>query len=249
MNTKERSAMLLVAALLLLSVIPIAAGIYRLTSLAGGAEVTPANARFFETPLPVVLHILSSGVYAILGAFQFAPGLRRRKPGWHRAAGRLLVLCGLLVGLTGLWMTLFYPIPYGGKLLFSLRLLFGSAMVVSILLGFTAILRGDVTRHRAWMTRGYAIGLGAGTQVLTETAGTLVIGSPDDLSKALFMGAGWVINLAVAEWAIRRVRTSDNIRNGGEKDESNRIRAVRASGCLAAERGRQAGTQRQRDLD
>ncbi|NIK76438.1 hypothetical protein FHS15_001563 [Paenibacillus castaneae] len=87
-------------------------------------------------------------------------------------------------------MTLFYPIPYGGKLLFSFRLLFGSAMVVSSLLGFTAILRGDMTRHRAWKTRGYAIGLGAGTQVLSEMAGTLIIGPPGDLSKALFMGAG-----------------------------------------------------------
>ncbi|WP_207671240.1 DUF2306 domain-containing protein [Paenibacillus cymbidii] len=166
--------------------------------------MTPANARFFETPLPVVLHILSACVYAILGAFQFAPGFRRRMPDWHRAAGRILVISGLMVGLTGLWMSLFYSIPYSGKLLFSLRLLFGSGMVVSILLGFSAILRGDVARHRAWMIRGYAIGLGAGTQVLTEMAGTLVFGPPDELSKALFMGAGWVINLAVAERAIRR---------------------------------------------
>ncbi|MBO9608657.1 MAG: DUF2306 domain-containing protein [Paenibacillaceae bacterium] len=166
--------------------------------------MTPANARFFETPLPVVLHILSASVYAILGAFQFAPGFRQRKPGWHREAGRVLIISGLMVGLTGLWMTLFYSIPYSGKLLFLLRLLFGSGMVVSILLGFSAILRGDVARHRAWMIRGYAIGLGAGTQVLTEMAGTLIFGSPDDVSKALFMGAGWVINLAVAEWAIRR---------------------------------------------
>ena len=54
----------------------------------GGAEITPANARFFASPLPVVLHILSASVYAILGAFQFAPGFRRRMPGWHRV-GRL----------------------------------------------------------------------------------------------------------------------------------------------------------------
>jgi len=33
--------------------------------------------------------------------------------------------------------------------------------------GFIAIRRGDMIRHRAWMTRAYAIGLGAGTQALT----------------------------------------------------------------------------------
>jgi hypothetical protein len=54
------------------------------------------------------------------------------------------------------------------------------------------------------MARGYAIGLGAGTQVLTLAAGEIIAGPPSELSRALLMGAGWVINLAVAEWAIRK---------------------------------------------
>jgi hypothetical protein len=33
------------------------------------------------------------------------------------------------------------------------------------------IRRSDLSRHRAWMTRGYAIGLAAGTQALTLAAG------------------------------------------------------------------------------
>jgi len=203
--TKAASAAWLIAALLVLSAIPLAAGALRLTQLAGSAEITPANARFFASPLPIVLHIVSAGVYAILGAFQFAPSFRRRWPGWHRVAGRLLVTCGLLVGLSGLWMTLFYPWPKGdGELLYALRLLFGSAMVVSIVLGFAAIRRRDVKQHRAWMTRGYAIGLGAGTQVLTLMAGAVIAGPPSELSRALLMGAAWVINLAVAECAIRK---------------------------------------------
>jgi uncharacterized membrane protein len=202
---KAGSAKWLVTALLVLSAIPLAAGAFRLTQLAGGAEITPANARFFVSPLSIVLHIVSAGVYALLGAFQFASGFRRRRPGWHRMGGRLLILCGVLVGLSGLWMTLFYPWPAGdGTLLYILRLLFGSAMVGSIVLGFTSIRRGDVNGHRAWMLRGYAIGLGAGTQVLTLAAGELIAGPPSELSRALLMGAGWVINLAVAEWAIRK---------------------------------------------
>jgi uncharacterized membrane protein len=203
--TKAGSAKWLVAALLLLSAIPLTAGAVRLTQLAGGAEITPANARFFASPLPVVLHIVGAAVYIILGAFQFAPGFRRRRPGWHRAAGRLVVLCGLLVGLSALWMTLFYPWPAGdGALLAALRLLFGSAMVGSIVLGFTAIRRRDVRRHRAWMMRGYALGLGAGTQALILAAGAVILGPPSELSRALLMGAAWVINLAVAEWSIRK---------------------------------------------
>ncbi len=124
------AAWLAVAGLLLLSAIPLISGAFRLNQLGSGADITPANARFFASPLPVVLHIVSAAVYAILGAFQFPAAFRRRWPRWHRAAGRLLVVCGLLVGLSGLWMTLFYPWPDGdGVLLYLFRLLFGSAMV------------------------------------------------------------------------------------------------------------------------
>jgi hypothetical protein len=102
-------------------------------------------------------------------------------------------------------MTLFYALPESdGQLLNGMRLVFGSAMVASIVLGFTTIRRGDVRRHRAWMMRGYALGLGAGTQVLTLAAGEVIAGPPSELSRALLMGAAWAINLAVAEWAIRK---------------------------------------------
>ncbi|WP_449061785.1 DUF2306 domain-containing protein [Planomonospora algeriensis] len=193
------------AMLILLSAVPVVAGAVRLTELTGGAEITPENARFFAVPLPVVLHIVSVSVYSVLGAFQFAPGFRRRRPGWHRAAGRVLVPAGLVAALTGLWMTVFYPYPAGGSdLLSGIRLVFGTAMALAIVLGFAAIRRRDVVRHRAWMIRGYAIGLGAGTQVLTHLPWVLVFGAPGEVATALLMAAGWVINLAVAEWAVRR---------------------------------------------
>jgi hypothetical protein len=214
---KSRSAKWLIAGLLFLSAIPMAAGAVRLTRLTGGAEITPANARFFASPLPVVLHIVGASVYAVLGAFQFSTAFRRRRPGWHRVAGRLLIPFGLLVGLSGLWMTLFYPRPAGdGDLLAAFRLLFGSATIVSIVLGFAAIRRRDIKGHQAWMMRAYAIALGAGTQTLALMIGELIAGKPSELSRALLMGAAWVINLAVAEWAIRkrpapRARTSSTV--------------------------------------
>jgi hypothetical protein len=76
---------------ILLSAIPLIFGAVRLNELANGAEITPANARFFASPLPVVLHIVGAGVYALLGAFQFVSRLWRRGTGWHRWVGRLLL--------------------------------------------------------------------------------------------------------------------------------------------------------------
>ncbi|MBC8133562.1 MAG: DUF2306 domain-containing protein, partial [Deltaproteobacteria bacterium] len=106
---------------------------------------------------------------------------------------------------SGLWMQAYYHLPNNdGEFLAVLRVLFGSAMLASLLLGVAAILRRDFVGHGAWMLRGYAIGMGAGTQVLTNVPWILIRGEPDESTRAILMGAGWVINVAVAEWIIRR---------------------------------------------
>ena len=191
--------------LLVLGMLPVIAGAFRLAQLSGVSDAMSANARFAPMPLPVVLHIVSAIVFATLGPLQFVAGFRRRWPAWHRVAGRLLVACGLLVALTGLWMTLFYAPPDGtGVLLFVSRIVFGSAMLVSIVIGFVVILRRDVQGHRAWMARGYAIGLGAATQMLLLMVAEIVAGRPNELTHDSLTALSWVINLAVAEWAIRK---------------------------------------------
>ncbi|MGZ8493416.1 MAG: DUF2306 domain-containing protein [Gemmatirosa sp.] len=194
------------ALLVLLSLVPAVMGTARLAELAAGGAVTPENARFYARPLPVVLHVLAVVPYSLLGALQFAPAFRRRHRGWHRAVGRLLVPCGLVAALTGLWMAHFYPWPAGdGQALYIERLVFGSAMLASIVLAVDAIRRRDFASHGAWMTRAYAIGLGAGTQGLTHLPWfVLAEGKPGEMPRAVMMGAAWLINVAVAEWAIRR---------------------------------------------
>ena len=209
-TTSSASADWLVpVALIALSFIPVAAGLVRLAGLAGGAAITPENARFFAMPLPVVIHILGATIFCILGAFQFSPGLRRRRPAWHRVAGRILIPCGLAAGLSGLWMTHFYPLsPHlQGNFLYGFRILIGSAMVMSIALSFSAILRRDIARHRSWMMRGYAIAQGAGTQALVSILWLVILGTPSELVRDLLLIAGWIINLAVAEWIIRANRS------------------------------------------
>jgi uncharacterized membrane protein len=191
-------------ALVALALIPALAGSLRLVELFGGAQLMPANPRLAASPVPVVVHIISAVSYAVLGAFQFSPGLRRRHPKWHRLSGRPLVLLGLAVAFSALWLTLFYARQPGtGTLLYIFRLIFGSGMAAGIVLGFNAIRRGDVARHLAWMTRAYALALGAGTQVFTQALGNAVFGA-GELTTSLMMGAGWAINLGVAEYLIRR---------------------------------------------
>jgi uncharacterized membrane protein len=190
--------------LVALAAIPVLGGTGRLVELLGGPAVLPADLRFAASPAPLVVHVVAAVVYAVLGAFQFSASLRRRRPRWHRRAGRLLVVLGLAVALSGLWMTLLYPRKEGtGELLYLFRLIASSGMGISVVLGLAAIRRRDIARHRAWMTRAYALALGAGTQAFTVGFGEAVFGA-GVVRTDLMMGAGWVINLAVAEWVIRR---------------------------------------------
>jgi uncharacterized membrane protein len=191
-------------ALIALVLVPAIFGSLRLIEFAGGPQLMPPDSRFTASPLPLVVHIVSALGYTVLGAFQFSASLRRRRPGWHRAVGRVLLVLGMAVALSALWMTLDYPRQPGtGVLAYLFRLAFGSGMAASIILGFTAVRRRDIPRHRAWMTRAYALALGAGTQVFTKGIGPAVFGT-SELTLDLSLGAGWAINLAVAEYVIRR---------------------------------------------
>jgi hypothetical protein len=105
-------------------------------------------------------------------------------------------------------MTALHPAAPGGTLLWTVRLVVGSAMATAIVLGFTAIRRRDIAAHRAWMIRAYALGLGAGTQTVTQGVGEAAFGT-GDVSTALSMSAAWIINAAVAEWLIAHGRRPD----------------------------------------
>jgi uncharacterized membrane protein len=188
--------------LIAIIVVPAIAGTLRLVELAGGPHMLPVNPRITASPVPVIVHIVCAVLYSVLGAFQFSNGLRRRWPNWHRVAGRIVVGLGLAVAFSALWMTAFYPRIPGGELAHVFRLAFGTGMAASIILGFNAIRRRDIARHRAWMARAYALALGAGTQVMTLGIGKAFFGT-GDLTTALMLGAGWGINLAVVEYIIR----------------------------------------------
>lgn len=193
-------------ALVALSLLPVASGGLRLGEFFGGPHVMPANSRFEAFPLPMLVHLVSVIPFALIGAFQFSARVRRRWPVWHRWAGRVLVPLGVATALSGLWMTLGYPRqPGSGELLFVVRLLVGAGMATSIAIGLSAIRRGDVRRHLAWMTRSYALALGAGTQTITGAIRAALSGT-GSLDFDLSMTAAWVINLGVAEYAIRRSR-------------------------------------------
>lgn len=198
------------AALIASVVIPSVAGVTRLVELAGGPKSLPPKPHVTDSPLPLIVHIVAAVAYAVLGAFQYLPARSRRLRVWHRVDGRVVVLLGVVVALTALWMDPVTPRDtVGAQLLYLFRFGAGWGTVICAVLGVTSIRRGDVRAHRVCMTRSSALAFGAATQVFTIGIGQAVFGKTE-LTNALMSGTAWIINLAIAERAEhgrRRVAT------------------------------------------
>lgn len=203
MVNSKKTNWLVIFGLFILCVIPIAAGIYRLVQLSTGA-INADNQRFFNAPIPVILHILSMCIFGPIGALQFAPSLRGKNK-WHRYSGQVIFVSGIISALSGLYMAHFYILPKtDGTILYIERLIVGVAMLISLILGYKAIKDKNIKSHSEWMLRGYAIGMGAGTQVVTNLPWILLIGQPNTFERAILMGLGWGINIIIAELIIYR---------------------------------------------
>lgn len=196
----------IISGLLFLSLVPTLAGIVKMVQLITGEGITEENLRFFQNPVGVSLHIVSSLFFGVVGAFQFAPGFRKNHINWHRLSGRFLVLFGLISAVTGLWLTIVFPkLPTDGEWLFVIRLVVGVWMVFCIGQGLVNILKSQIQNHGNWMIRGYAIGMGAGTQVFTHLPWFIFVGGdPTGFPRDMMMGSGWLINFLVAEWIVRK---------------------------------------------
>ncbi|MFK7957078.1 MAG: DUF2306 domain-containing protein [Lysobacterales bacterium] len=202
----NKSEWFVLIGLLLLSFVPCVGGTFRLVELVVGSEFLPENPRIESVPFPAVLHIVSSVLYCILGAFQFLQSIKRDYPKWHQLAGRLLVSAGIVSAISGLWMTHYYPFSdhLQGSVLYFVRILVGSSMTAFIWLGLSAVFKKRISQHQAWMIRAYALGQGAGTQVLITIPWLLTVGEPSGLTRDIFMTFAWMINVGVAEWVINR---------------------------------------------
>ena len=209
MSSLTRPSWKLLISLLMLSLVPVVAGLVRLAGLASGTNgvsVEPENARFMTSPVPVVLHIVGASLFCVLGAFQFDSAIRQRHPHLHRIAGRVAAPCGMVAALTGMWMTAVYDIPaeLQGQLLYAVRMAVGLAMALAIVVSVRAVLQRRLAEHRAWMARAYALGQGAGTQVLIMLPVTLIVGAPTFIFRDVLMASAWGLNVVFAEWIIRR---------------------------------------------
>ncbi|MGA8978126.1 MAG: DUF2306 domain-containing protein, partial [Pedococcus sp.] len=117
--------------------------------------------RYVAHPWLAYLHI-APGVAYLLGApLQLTRHFRTRHYTVHRWLGRALLSFALVTGVLAMVFGLFFS--WGGVLEASASLIFGAWFVACLVLAFRAIRRTDVSQHRRWMIRAFAVGVGVGT--------------------------------------------------------------------------------------
>lgn len=193
--------------LILLSLLPIGASVYRIVVLASTdvASVTSADElRFFEMPTSILLHVIFAITFLALGAFQFVPHLRVGAPSLHKIIGYLAALSGVIFAMSGVYMVFAYPSHSQGNVLIDFgRVLFGSAIPVFIGLGILAAVLRDLAAHRAWMIRSYALAASSGIQSYFIAFAFAINGGFDAKLADAMMWLGWAVGIFAAERIIK----------------------------------------------
>lgn len=164
--------------------------------------------RLLVAPVALFMHALAGMLFGITGFLQFIRAVRSRLGHQHRMLGRVFVVTGTVVGLSGL--TLLLRVKSDSTAVLDVaRYLAGAALLAMLARGMQAIRQQNLRRHRACMIRAYAIGMGSGTVALAFLPIYAVTGEPPrGLGADLVVVICWILTLIVAELVIRRAPCS-----------------------------------------
>lgn len=216
MDNKLISNWLAPVLLLLLGSLNILFGALQLDTIYQGPPEVPdefSSMHYHTMPIPIVMHIVAGIIFNLLGPLQFAPVIRRKWPKWHRCSGRTWIVLGVIVAGTGLWMNEFYPM-FGGFLKYTGVLTHSLGLFIALILALRAILRRNISRHRIWMMRAIAIGLGPATQRLFILPVFFAYGMITEFMAGFVVWFGILLNLGVVESILFRQRQKEVKRKG-----------------------------------
>ncbi|MEM7365285.1 MAG: DUF2306 domain-containing protein [Pseudomonadota bacterium] len=174
-----------------------------------GDLVHPEMKAAFETyRVGIYSHIFASLVALAIGPFQFVPWIRQRYLNVHRWSGRAYLTCIGIGGLSGFYVAQF---AFGGVVS-----IVGFSMLALLWLltgwqAFTAIRRGDISRHREWMIRSFALTLAAVT-LRIQLGLYAATGNDFEVFYPLLAWTSWVPNMILAEWYIHHGRSNEMTR-------------------------------------
>lgn len=173
----------------------------------------PSSRGLFETKpeellqsfwyIPVFMTHIGFGAIAILaGSTQFLDKIRIKKPSLHRNLGKIYVACVIPSGLMGLIVGFYATGEWYSKLGFILSAL---GWLISTILAYTQIRKGNFQLHRNWMIRSFAFCFAFVTfRIYLSLGSALGLRFHNYYSYLSFLS--WVPNLIFVEWRIRQIK-------------------------------------------
>src|SRR5713101_9984213 len=126
------------------------------------AQFAALDDLFAHYPILTLVHIVPGLLFMLLGPLQFSSTIRARHLRWHRWSGRVFVVCGAVIGISALVMSLGMP-AIGGLNQAAATTLFATFFLFALCKAFWHIQRREVALHREWMIRAFSVGLAVAT--------------------------------------------------------------------------------------
>ena len=174
-------------------------------------ELRPSLVRalFAERPVSAFVHFMGGAIALVAGAFQLNTRLRTRFIGVHRWLGRLYLLAVVIGGVAALALALQ---SFGGLIAHAGFGLLAVCWMGSTLNAYRHIRQGNLSTHRNWMIRSYALTLAAVTLRIYLPSSQLA-GIPMTVAYPVIAWLCWVPNLLIAEWFVRSRHSSAMLPN------------------------------------
>lgn len=156
-------------------------------------------ANLFARPF-LDIHVAGAATALLVGSFQFLGGLRARRPGLHRALGRVYVAGCLAGGLGG------FVLAFGstaGPIATTGFALLGAAWIATTVQAWRLAMARRIAEHQAWMIRSFALTLAAVTLRLYLPLAAMSGAHFVEAYRAIAFLC-WVPNLLLAEAWLRR---------------------------------------------
>jgi uncharacterized membrane protein len=175
------------------------------------AEFRPplVRALFAERPVATFAHFMGGAIAIVAGAFQLNAQLRTRFIDAHRWLGRSYVLAVVGGGIAAFALALH---SFGGLVAQSGFGTLAACWIGTTLNAYRHIRQGDLSAHRSWMIRSYALTLAAVTLRLYLPSSQLA-GIPMSVAYPAISWLCWVPNLLIAEWFVRSRHSSAMLPN------------------------------------
>ncbi len=147
-------------------------------------------------------HISSSILCLVTGPFQFVRYFRQKAwIKWHRTTGKIYIFSILfLAAPSGAYMAVFANGGIGAKLGF---IILSFLWFMSTYIALHAIQHKNISQHRAWMVRSYALTFSAVTLRLWVPILSNVFGVAPEFTVVITAWINWIPNLLVGEILIK----------------------------------------------